>query len=183
MLYIIRHGQTDWNVSRKLQGQTDIPLNDTGREMAKKAAKECADIHFDVCFCSPLCRAKETADILFGARDIPIVYDERLKEMGFGRFEGHENSYDDPNCPASMLFKHPEQYDGSLTGGETMQELFDRTGEFLREEVEPRLKQGLDVVIVGHGAMNSCIVCQIKGRDRKDFWTEGIENCKLYKLL
>ena len=63
MLYIIRHGKTDWNALHKLQGRTDIPLNDEGRQMAEDARKEYRDVHFDVCFCSPLIRARETAEM------------------------------------------------------------------------------------------------------------------------
>ena len=88
MLYIIRHGKTDWNVEHRLQGQTDTDLNEEGRRMAREAATEYANIHFDVCYCSPLLRARETAKILLDGRDIPIIYDDRLKEMGFGEFEG-----------------------------------------------------------------------------------------------
>ena len=65
MPYLIRHGKTDWNVVRKLQGRTDTPLNEDGRTMARKAAIECEDIDFDICYSSPLIRAKETANILF----------------------------------------------------------------------------------------------------------------------
>ena len=54
MLYIMRHGKTDWNAMRKLQGRTDIPLNEEGRQMAEHARTEYADIHFDICYCSPL---------------------------------------------------------------------------------------------------------------------------------
>lgn len=53
MLYIMRHGKTDWNAMRKLQGRTDIPLNEEGRQMAEHARTEYADIHFDICYCSP----------------------------------------------------------------------------------------------------------------------------------
>ena len=59
MLYIMRHGRTDWNERHKLQGRTDIPLNANGRQMAEKAREEYADVHFDVCYCSPLIRARE----------------------------------------------------------------------------------------------------------------------------
>lgn len=83
MLYIIRHGKTEWNAKRKLQGRTDIPLNDEGRLMAEKARDEYKDIHFDVCYCSPLIRAKETAEILMKGRNIPIITDDRLMEMCF----------------------------------------------------------------------------------------------------
>ena len=78
MLYILRHGKTDWNAAHKLQGKTDIPLNEEGINMAHDAAKECRDIHFDVCYSSPLIRAKQTAEIVLEGRDIPIITDSRL---------------------------------------------------------------------------------------------------------
>ena len=61
MLYIMRHGKTDWNAARKLQGRTDIPLNEEGRKMAEEVRRECEEIGFDICFSSPLVRARETA--------------------------------------------------------------------------------------------------------------------------
>ena len=62
MLYIMRHGKTDWNAKHKLQGHADIPLNEEGRQMAEKAGEEYDGPVFDVCYCSPLVRAKETAE-------------------------------------------------------------------------------------------------------------------------
>ena len=62
MIYILRHGKTEWNKLKKLQGRTDIPLCDEGRVMAAEAAEKYADVHFDVCYCSSLVRARETAD-------------------------------------------------------------------------------------------------------------------------
>ncbi|MCR5716077.1 MAG: histidine phosphatase family protein [Lachnospiraceae bacterium] len=182
MLYIIRHGKTDWNEQKKLQGRTDIPLNAEGRKMALEAAERYRDVHFDICYCSPLVRAKETAELLLAGRNIPIVTDDRLVEMGFGEYEGIENSYEIPDCPINVIFQHPEQYTTSVGGSETFEELYARTGAFLKEVVEPQLRQGKDVLIVGHGAMNSSIVCQVRGIPRKDYWSAGIENCKLMKL-
>ena len=89
MLYIMRHGRTDWNVRHKLQGRTDIPLNDEGRMMAVEAGKRYVDIHFDVCYSSPLERAKETAEIFLKGRNVPVFTDDRLVEMGFGVYEIH----------------------------------------------------------------------------------------------
>ena len=80
MLYIMRHGRTDWNDAYKLQGRTDIPLNDAGRRMAQEAAQRYREVSFDVCFCSPLIRARETAEIFLKGRDTPILFDDRLKE-------------------------------------------------------------------------------------------------------
>ena len=88
MLYIMRHGRTDWNVERKLQGHTDVPLNEEGRQMAEEAAVRYKEVSIDTCYCSPLVRAKETAEIVLRDRNIPIWFDDRLVEMGFGEYEG-----------------------------------------------------------------------------------------------
>lgn len=183
MLYIMRHGKTEWNARHKLQGRTDIPLNEEGRSMAQNAAREYKDIHFDICYCSPLVRARETAEILLKGRDIPIVTDDRLLEMSFGIYEGIENSLQIPDCPINVIFNDPAGYVASVGGAESFAQLYARTGEFLREAAAPRLEAGEDVLIVGHGAMNSSIICQVRNVPIEQFWSAGIENCKLMKLL
>ena len=182
MLYLMRHGKTDWNERHKLQGRTDIPLNDDGRLMAEKARVEYADVHFDVCYCSPLVRARETAEIFLKGRDIPIITDDRLAEMSFGIYEGVENSFQIPDCPINPLFLEPEKYVVPVEGGESFEQLYARTGEFLEEVIKPMLSQGKDIIIVGHGAMNSSIVCQVRGIPIGKFWEAGIENCRLMSL-
>lgn len=182
MLYIMRHGKTDWNAMHQLQGRTDIPLNDEGREMAKRAAEEYRDVHFDICYCSPLCRARETAEILLAGREIPIVTDDRLVEMSYGIYEGVADSFQIPDCPINVLFQHPEDYTTPVENGESLAELFARTGEFLCEIVLPQLAQGKDILIVGHGAMNCSIICQVKNFPIRNFWSAGSENCKLMQL-
>ena len=181
MLYIMRHGKTDWNARYKLQGRTDIPLNEDGRKMAETAREQYKGVHFDICYCSPLVRARETAAIFLEGSGVPVVYDDRLKEMCFGIYEGCENVFSKPDLPIYTFFKDPANYKG-VEGGETFEELFARTGAFLREVVNPALAQGKDVLIVGHGAMNSSIVCQVRHLPRAQFWSAGIENCKLMIL-
>lgn len=70
MLYIMRHGKTDWNAKHKLQGRTDIPLNEEGIQMAEQAKEKYKDVNFDICYCSPLVRAKKTAEIVLEGRNI-----------------------------------------------------------------------------------------------------------------
>ncbi len=181
MIYIMRHGKTDWNAKHKIQGSTNIPLNEEGRIMAQNAGKEYRDIPFDVCYCSPLSRARETAEIVLKGRDVPIIADERLREMSFGVFEGIENSFQIPDCPINVLFKKPESYT-PVENGESLEELYARTGEFIREIVRPAQEQGRNLLIVGHGAMNSSIICQIKKIPIERFWSAGLEQCKLMKL-
>ena len=183
MLYIMRHGTTDWNALHKLQGRTDIPLNQDGRNLARQAHDKYLDVHFDVCYCSPLVRAKETAEILLQDRNIPILYDERLKEMCFGIYEGIENSFSIPDCPVNVLFHHPDEYLLPVEGGESLDELFTRTGSFLDEVALPLSEEGKDVLIVGHGAMNSSIISRIRNYEKKDFWSAGIPACELIQLI
>ncbi len=182
MLYIMRHGKTDWNALRKLQGRTDIPLNEEGREMARKARDEYQSVNIDVCYCSPLSRAVETAQIVLNGRDVPIITDKRLVEMGFGEYEGIMDSFQIPDCPINVIFMDPEHYTESIGGSETFDELFARTGQFLREVIDPALEEGKDILIVGHGAMNSSIISQRRNLPIKDFWSPGLAQCKLMQL-
>lgn len=183
MIYILRHGKTEWNKLRKLQGRTDIPLCDEGRVMAEEAAREYADVHFDVCYSSPLIRARETAQIILKGRDVPIHTDDRLKEMGFGIYEGIERSFEKPDCPINVLFNDPENYIAPADAGESLDELYTRTKSFMDEVITPLRKAGKDVLIVGHGALNSCMLTQAKGMPRKEFWSHGIVQCKIMPLF
>ena len=182
MLYIMRHGKTDWNLRHKLQGRTDIPLNEEGRQMAVEAGELYKDVHFDVCYVSPLIRAQETAKLVLSGRDIPIITDDRLVEMGFGIYEGEERVFNKPECPVRELFFNPEGYQAQ-GGAESIEELYKRTGEFLSEVAYPQVNEGKDVLIVGHGAMNSALICQVWQKPIDKLWEVGIENCKLIKLL
>lgn len=182
MLYIMRHGKTEWNELQKLQGRTDIPLSDAGRAMARQAQEEYRELHFDICYTSPLLRARETAEILLEGRQIPIVTDERLVEMSFGSFEGVQNYWGTPDSPIRFLFQHPEMYTESVGGAETFAELFQRTGAFLEEVVQPRLERGEDVLIVAHGATNCSIISAIRSLPIEQFWSAGVEQCKILAL-
>ena len=172
----------EWNALHKIQGRTDIPLNEEGRLMAEKACEEYKDLHIDVCYCSPLIRAVETAQIVLKNRKIPIIKDERLMEMSFGDYEGIENSFAIPDCPINILFQKPGEYHESIGGAETWEELFARTGAFLKEVIEPQLQEGKDILIVGHGAMNASIICQVKGMPIEEFWSAGLEQCKILEV-
>lgn len=183
MLYIMRHGKTEWNALHKLQGRTDIPLNEEGKRMARQACEKYKELNIDVCYCSPLVRALETAQIVLKNRKIPIIEDKRLSEMSFGEYEGIENSLAIPDCPINVIFNQPEKYIESVGGAETFEQLFARTGSFLKEIVEPQIQAGKDILIVGHGAMNSSIICQVKKLPIEEFWSAGIEQCKIIKLI
>lgn len=87
-LYIIRHGETDWNKEKRLQGQSDTQLNEYGIELARITGEALKDVHFDYIFSSPLKRAYKTAELIRMDRPVKIITDDRLKEICFGVNEG-----------------------------------------------------------------------------------------------
>lgn len=89
MIYLLRHGQTDWNLFKRANGYTDTYLNKTGIEQAKLQAENLRDINFDVCFCSTLTRARQFCEIIYKGS---ILFDDRLVEINCGEFEGMEET-------------------------------------------------------------------------------------------
>lgn len=89
-LYLIRHGETDWNRQGRWQGQADVPLNDRGREQARQVAEKLAEVSFDAIYTSDLIRASEVARIIAQAKGdrIPIVLEPRLREIHQGEWQG-----------------------------------------------------------------------------------------------
>ncbi len=86
--YIVRHGETEWNVQRRAQGHTDIPLNETGRKQAKELAEVFKDIQFDLAFSSDLLRAKETTEIIALEHSLTVQTTQLLRERRLGEHEG-----------------------------------------------------------------------------------------------
>ena len=177
-IYLFRHGETEWNKTRRLQGQSDVPLNEFGRELAVRTAEALKDMHFDRAFSSPLSRAMETAKIIIGERDIPFTTDRRLMEMHFGDYEG--DAFDppkkDPAHPLHNFLCKPECYVPS-PGAESFEEVMERAGEFLREQILPLEGECETILIVAHGAFNRCLLGSIAPISRKDFWKVGLPNC------
>lgn len=86
-ILLTRHGQTEWNVLGKVQGRADIELNANGIQQAEQTGKSLENEMIDLIICSPLKRAKQTAEIICKNRNIPIIYDEGVIERDFGEFE------------------------------------------------------------------------------------------------
>ncbi len=88
-VHIIRHGQTEFNTERRLQGAMPVPLNDQGRQESHALGQCLAGWSIDAIYTSPRARANETAQIIGGYLALPVYEDERLAEIAFGDFEGH----------------------------------------------------------------------------------------------
>lgn len=99
-IYLIRHGETDWNKEGKLQGHVDIALNEKGKEQAKQLHEMLKEINFSAIYSSDLSRAKETASIVRGSRTLEIIETPELRERSMGDWEG---------CKASDLIQFIKQ--------------------------------------------------------------------------
>lgn len=88
IIYYVRHGQTEHNKNNILTGRTDVSINEVGIEQAKQTAEALKDVQFDVLFCSPLLRAKQTASIVNAYHNLQVIEDKRLIERDYGNFTG-----------------------------------------------------------------------------------------------
>ena len=127
-VYFTRHGETVWNVENKICGVTDIALTDRGREQARALGRQLAagDRGITRILCSPLVRAKETAELIAAETGLPLAVDERLREQAFGRYEGTAR-----NGPAFALAKL--HFADRFGGGESMLQLAARVYNLLDE--------------------------------------------------
>ena len=176
-VYIIRHGKTDWNKECRFQGARDIPLNEEGREAARKLGQRLKDIHFDAVFCSPLSRAYETACIVAGGAQKNAL----LTEISFGEFEGVPfDQWMDTDEPRKYFFKEPAKY-RPPKGGETFTSGMERGEKFIHTVLEPLYKENPSarVMVVAHGAILAALMTVLENRGLENFWGQGLKgNCE-----
>lgn len=184
----MRHGTTAWNVEHKLQGRTDIPLDDRGVLMAELTGQTLKEkgVRFDLVFSSPLIRALETARLI--APYAQASTDERLVELSFGQCEGKVTDImlRSDDCPFRFFKKDPVKYNEEirLADGESLDSLLERTSDFLREVIEPYAGTSKRILISGHGALNRGLLMHIRGTsDLSGFWGTGLQaNCGMTKV-
>jgi len=140
ILGLLRHGQTDWNIDLRLQGSTDIPLNETGKAQALVAAQHLRREDWDVIIASPLSRAKDTADIVGAMLAMPVVVVPELIERSFGVAEGMDHA------SWRKLYESHE----TIEGLESLEDL--RTRTLLLLDLIKNEYAGQRVLAVSHGA-------------------------------
>lgn len=152
-LYFLRHGETDWNLSGKLQGWTDIPLNSTGREQAFLTAEKLNALPIDYILTSSLKRATQTADIINSFLGVPIIVDSALKELSYGICEGKSKQF--VSMQYALLLHdiydehNPNRFNLSLPNGESWKQAEIRVLTFLKHILADCKKE--NILIVSHG--------------------------------
>lgn len=179
-LIIWRHGNTDWNAAGRVQGQTDVPLNDLGREQARAAAPLLAALRPDAIVASDLSRAADTAAALAALTGLPVGTDPRLRERHFGLWQGL--------ILAEAAERHPAEYARWRAGDpdpgagiETLDDLGKRVGAAFQDAAD--LAPGGTVVVTTHGGGARQGVGQLLGWEHAVLRTVGsLSNCHWTEL-
>jgi probable phosphoglycerate mutase len=127
LLYIVRHGVTDWNQSKCIQGQLDIPLNDAGRSQAALAAERLASLGATALYSSDLLRAYETAQIIAQAVGLRIIQKPGLREMYFGAWQGLTVDEIRERDPELYAARRERPHDVPPPGGEVWRQFYQRS--------------------------------------------------------
>lgn len=174
-LYLVRHGQTDWNIKRQSQGVADVELNSTGIAQAEELAREIRrrGLKFDFVYSSPLRRAKKTAEIITDGRT-DIIYDDRLVERDYGELEGKIVDWDNLGADDLSIRQNTGIY-----GMEPIKNVLARSKSFLDGL---KAKHGPDdtILVVAHGTLLKALHYNLVGYDENtDLRGFYMGNCEL----
>ena len=160
----VRHGETEWNVAKRTMGHTDIPLNETGKQQARDRAVTLEPDHYVVLYASDLTRCKETAAIFNEKLNLPVHFDERLREKHWGDFQGQTDEF------RKKFWK----VDPSYNEGETLEEVEKRLRNFLAEIIEKH--KGESIIAVTHGGVKRVVKSMAEGEPYESMIQRGYKS-------
>ena len=172
-IWIPRHGQTNLNKKKLMQGLTDEPLNETGINQAKKARERIGNITFDAVYASPLDRAITTASIIGGVDKMDVIIDKRIIETDFGKYEKRNYMLMGPAMTAYWAL--PEVFPAPK-GVETVESMVKRSQDFLKE-IEA--KDYENVLITCHGGIIRALCGYLYERPNQIAWRPKPHNCEI----
>ncbi len=166
MIYVVRHGETEWNAINKVLGRNDMPLNEKGIAQAHEIAHSLKNKKIEVFLCSPLRRARQTADAVSNEIGIRYKVDDRLIEQDFGRFEGVDRSDREYQAAKREFFvRYP--------GGESFFDLAARVYPLIEELGDT------NALLVTHGGICRIIRSYFEDMGNEEFVQFSQENCEV----
>jgi broad specificity phosphatase PhoE len=173
-LYLIRHGQTDWNAEGRYQGQIDSTLSERGREQSAQVAAALASVPLRAIYSSPLSRARDTAAALAAVHGLPVLTLDRLREVGMGEWEGLTSEEITARFGDILRARRRDPERVTPGGGETLAELRARGVEAVREIVA--CHPGETVAAVAHGGLNKTILLAVLDAPLHRYWAIRQDN-------
>ncbi|SFS52794.1 histidine phosphatase family protein [Paenibacillus sp. BC26] len=169
-VFAVRHGQTEWNVERRICGISDIPLTIRGTEQASALAASLSDAKIDLVISSPLIRARLTAEILSDAIGKAYVVEDRLTEQNYGKYEGVKR--DDAG-----FLEAKKHFPSKLSGGESLLQVAQRVYNLL-DAIVVKYK-GMHVLLVTHGGICRMIHSYFNEQSNEEYFGFHTGNCEL----
>ena len=174
IIIFVRHGETDYNKIKRVQGTQQIPLNEQGKTQAQQVAESLQQYKITHIYCSGLVRARETAEIINRSLSLPIMIDDRLNERNWGIWE-NKNLGDILQQEESTKFWSEENLDANPHQGETTRNLMKRCTGFLNDLVKNHAKSDV-ILVVTHGGPMRMIRGIIKGLHDEEYLRRDIKN-------
>ena len=169
-IFLVRHGETNWNKEGRFQGQRNIPLNSNGKKQAEKASKYLKEINFNKAFSSSMDRPYETAQIILQNKsDLEITKIEKLVEISHGLWEGKLEKEIKEQWPDLLKNWHEKPEQVIMPEGETIKEVSERS-LMAWEEICLAQKNKDLTLLVAHDAVNKTLICNILGIDFSNIW-------------
>ncbi len=169
-IFLIRHGETNWNKEGRFQGQINIPLNNNGKEQAIKASEYLKDISFNKAFSSSMDRPYETAKIILQRnQDIKIKKIDELIEISHGLWEGKLENEIKEKWPELLKSWHDNPEKVKMPEGESIKEVSDRAIKAWNDICLNQVNKDL-TLLVAHDAVNKTLICKILGIDYSNIW-------------
>nr|WP_150960115.1 histidine phosphatase family protein [Aneurinibacillus sp. XH2] len=167
-IYLVRHGQTEWNVKHKFQGHQDSPLTDMGIKQAQWLEEAIRNEQIDMIYSSSSLRARRTAEIIRGTREIDIIESDDLREINLGIWEGRtQDEVKELYLEAfNDFWDNPEKF--KVENSETFRQVSDRAINMMRQTVNDN--QGKSILIVTHTVVVKLIMAYFEGRPMKELW-------------
>jgi len=179
-LLLVRHGETDWNVTQRFQGQTDVPLNQKGHQQAAAIAQHLASEEIHAIYSSDLSRAWDTAEEIAKNHQCEVVAEPRLQEISFGQWEGMTYDELQQREPEAVKAWHNDIGSFSPPGGETLQQLsVSAAAAYQHISVN---HQDQTVILVAHGGSLQMLITNLLGLPPKSFWQFNLDHCSLSKI-
>ncbi|MDO4977065.1 MAG: histidine phosphatase family protein [Eubacteriales bacterium] len=172
-IWVTRHGQTNLNKQKLMQGLIDEPLNETGIAQAKAARKQIGDVTFDAVYASPLDRAITTASIIGNVDKSEVIIDPRIIEADFGKYEQRKYWLMGPFM--TLYWALPEVFPAPKTV-ETIASLVKRSSEFLKELEEKNYE---NVLVTCHGGIIRALCGYLEDQENGIVWRPKPHNCEI----
>lgn len=164
IIYLTRHGQTEWNLERRLQGRGNSPLTEAGIERAKELRERIKDVDIDFIYSSPIERALDTANIIKGEKNIEVITDEGLMEMCFGDYEGRKTDEvmaENPSWNIDLIMHGDVEL--CAPNGEDLASVRARVAETMDRIIEEN--RGKAILIVTHGITLKALMYYFKDQE------------------